>query len=482
MSDSQKIPLYNVLNSINLGIIFKQDHYENYRIAFNLHHAAENGQKVFIVVEDNDLDKLNYLIDTENKLGNKIKAIFYNELNSISELGNVLIIFDSLTRLINENSITPELIQRLLKNNDNILVVQDYNSILTNEESDNDFSKIQDKFEIPIVFFTPSYLSTNITNKMHFNCNCISIYNKENKLNEYGISLNTYYKMNDSILGNINTNLFLSDMKIDKNNEIFNYFRFTNVKYPYNVEKILNQSDFENQIGLTNLIKTFGIGEIYKYAPKIKKLIDNIIIDCFNKTCQEDNRKKHVIFTAFDDYHGSKFIKGIFDYLDEGIENIELSTKNKFNCVILDNPDNESEILESWNSEDSENNVLIITYDTNTKIDNVDYFHMIDIFFKDGYDLFQKCFINNKGRLNDIFIYSIEDIFNKQNGPSKVNFEIFTQMYLPEIIMDRVRFLVNSYLIVNDEGFKIDLTTYGKTNLNNMAINEKSKLNYSYKK
>jgi hypothetical protein len=176
----------------------------------------------------------------------------------------------------------------------------------------------------------------------------------------------------------------------------FEETKYYNIVYPENVQRLIEKND-EN-ITIENIVKIYGNDIIYSNTPKIKSMMNEVILKNIDKS------HRHVIFTNVDSYFGTSLISNILTLRDKPIEHIIIDN----NVDSMEDKIAKIDIFNTEVDEDSGNlkykvlitNSNILNYYNNKDdlkyIDQVNHYHILDQDFTTAYEILHKLYkINN---------------------------------------------------------------------------------------
>jgi hypothetical protein len=211
--------------------------------------------------------------------------------------------------------------------------------------------------------------------------------------------------------------------------------RFFNVVYPYNIARIIDEQPDVDK-ALYTIIRIFGTAEIFKFAPKIRRLYDTITM---NRFCKDSKGAKHFILTGYPYYDETVGASKFGEYGGDLIYNI-LTYKDTDTGMASDaqfNPnqvarlyrDDATEIIKKFNEPGSD--ILILIANELQPFDpaGVNHFHILDTKLMDAFYLIDKLYKNCTEGVPELDIHLYPINYNDSLSPDGKDFKSFQLFY-----------------------------------------------------
>lgn len=379
--NSKMTDILKVLDQVDFTLLLFSDTVENVDAAITiLDGTIDTNIEQFGIVVTYDVDKANETI--QSKFGNKselIRVVSYEDYANLSLFSASVIIFDSITKLINyfnapalkeatglEYDDLNNFLKLMLRQNNKMLAILD--EVLTPMD-DTEIYLPRDK--------CIRYINGVIgSNSLILKCNFDGDICKKFEMTKY-----RSYMSNEQIakVMSLPTPNQFSNWKnplSDTDEDIVNIIAYSNILYPFNIQALLD-TDSEDLPDLPSLIRAIGYKELLKNAPKILQLLDVVNLNF---------KSRHIIYTAYPNYYGAELLKALFDDLDKGSPTVgEIYYKN--NCIYIDPSlpyETQLALMDEYNRKDeSDSNdfihkVLIISSPLVARPLETDFYHILD--------------------------------------------------------------------------------------------------------
>jgi len=434
----EKWPIVQILRDADIGVLTYSPLAFPWNVAvtyMELILTKEYYQQGCIITQNKE-EVLDILAVSTEDYSEKISVFDYaDEIEDCTALNNGVAIFDSLNMISLDGERFVDIV-RLLKKKYNMVL------ILTDFDTDNkSIAEMLSNFSPEKIVYLSDHSFTQVDNN-----NTLDRF----KVVRYDTKLTDVQKLKIKEIfdtdSNVNAILTVNN-PLEKDEYIDIVRRYFNVVYPFEIEKLINSGDEEISGDL--IIKIFGYQKVLQYAPKIAKLIDIVNLNCAEF-------KKHVIFSAFDDFSGTKLIKILLENLD--------AEQEKYQIVTIDKDmtdDEKTEAIDFYNSIDTG---ILITSEAFTEYPKfVNYFHIMDGFLLDSVDMINKIYKDQNYKATIHFDYpTVQPLtVNIYSASSEGDVKYTIDKYYMDSLQNKLELICQDQQERYDIGYKVkDSTVY----------------------
>lgn len=381
------------------------------------------------IITQNKEETLDILTKTTEDYSEKISVFDYeDEIEDCTALNNGVAIFDSLNMISLDGERFVNIV-RLLKKKYNMVLV------LTDFDTDNkSIAEMLSNFRPEKIVYLSDRSFTQVGDNNTLDR--FKVVRYDTKLTDVQkIKIKEVFDTDSDV-----SSILAVNNPLEKDEYIDIVRRYFNVVYPFEIEKLINSGDEEISGDL--IIKIFGYQKVLQYAPKIAKLLDIVISNCADF-------KKHVIFSAFDDFSGTKLIEILLDNLD--------AETQKYFIITIDKDMTDEEKIEKIEIFNKADTGILITSEAFIDYPKlVDYFHIMDGFLLDSVDMINKIYKSH-------FEYSIAQplIVNIYSTSSDDDVKYSIDKYYMDGLQNKLELICQDRQERYDIGYKVkDSTVY----------------------
>lgn len=293
--------LAELLNNTYLGIVTYTQIYNKETIIPYFMKSLLYGTRIGYIICENKEAINNIIVNNYSELVDKVSLLEYTELSAINSIQNSVIIVDDI--ILYESYLS------LMYNND--LKKSDLKDFYININDNNNYFLIFSNFFANIEVFKKIIIEkdNDIMSSPFF----ISFgdFGTNDKKEEIDLKLPIIEPHPVKITENQIKKI--GDCLTNKNQEgcedVIKYFT---VSYPLRVDNIIEATEKgetnERKINIDELIRIFGTKELLQYSPKVKKLLDTVVLSNGINT-----KSRHVILASEENYYGVDLISKIFE-------------------------------------------------------------------------------------------------------------------------------------------------------------------------